>query len=115
MIICKEFTFSSAHKLHDYIDKDANLHGHNYVLIVCVKGKIKTTGFVYDTRDINTIIKDKILNVIDHKYLNDFIKQPSLENVCIWIWQHLIDKLPLEEIKLYENPALYVSYRGNDE
>ena len=112
MILCKEFTFSAAHKLQDYIDKDVNLHGHNYSLIVCVNGKVNSNGFVYDTRKINSAIKENVLDILDHKYLNDIIKQPSLENVCIWIWQQLSKKIPLEEVKLYENPTLYAVYRG---
>lgn len=114
MIICKEFTFDSAHKLNNYIGKCANLHGHTYKLHVSIKGPIRDNGLVFDFGDIKECVKIMILDQLDHRFLNDIIEQPSAENISVWIWNELKEKLPLYEIKLWETPTSYVIYHGEN-
>ena len=115
MILYKQFTFSSAHKLDNYNDKDANIHGHTYTLSVGLKGDLQANGIVYDLDKIQTIVKENVLNYIDHSYLNETILQPTVENVTIWIWRKLSDKMPLHEIKLEETPTVFAVYHGEHE
>jgi 6-pyruvoyltetrahydropterin/6-carboxytetrahydropterin synthase len=79
------------------------------------------TGFVYDVKKLSTIIKEKIVNQLDHKNLNMDVpflqgKLCSTENLVIGIWQQLVPHLPkevqLHSIKLYETPRIYVEYFG---
>ena len=47
------------------------------------------------------------------KSINDFVENSTMENVVIWIWRILKEKiLSLYEIKLYETPNNSVTYRG---
>lgn len=99
-----------------------NWHGHNYELFVTIKGQPDVnTGFLMDVKVLSKIIKDHILQKLDHKNLNldvDFLKGQmcSTENLAIGIWQQLAPLLPqtvqLHCIKLYETPRIYVEYFG---
>jgi 6-pyruvoyltetrahydropterin/6-carboxytetrahydropterin synthase len=126
--------FNAAHKLYnpnwtpekndEVFGKCANQnwHGHNYELLVTVKGKPDPdTGFVFDVKRLSIIIKEYIIEKLDHRNLNvdvDFMKGQmcSTENLAIAIWQQLVPHLPagvqLHAIKLYETPRIYVEYFG---
>ncbi|NOT51505.1 MAG: 6-carboxytetrahydropterin synthase [Chitinophagaceae bacterium] len=126
--------FNAAHKLfnpnwtyeknEEVFGKCANenWHGHNYELLVTVKGQPSPdTGFVFDVKKLSTIIKEHVIEKIDHRNLNldvDFMKDKmcSTENLAIGIWQQLTPHLPegvqLHCIKLYETPRIYVEYFG---
>lgn len=126
--------FNAAHKLYnpnwtpekndEVFGKCANQnwHGHNYELLVTVKGRPDPgTGFVFDVKRLSIIIKEHIIEKLDHHNLNvdvDFMRGQlcSTENLAIAIWQQLVPHLPagvqLHAIKLYETPRIYVEYFG---
>jgi 6-pyruvoyltetrahydropterin/6-carboxytetrahydropterin synthase len=126
--------FNAAHKLanpawsdeknHEVFGKcaNANWHGHNYELIITVKGEVNPdTGFLMDVRDLSTIVQDHVCEKLDHRNLNmdvDFMKDklPSTENLAIAIWQQLVPQLPvgvqLHCVKIYETPRICVEYFG---
>ena len=129
--------FNAAHKLSNPSwSKEKNLevfgpcanenwHGHNYDLIVTVKGDPDPdTGFVVDLKKLSTLIRNEVTEKLDHKNLNldvDFLKgkMPSTENVVIEIWKILAPRIKaitrfgsLHSIKLYETPRNYVEYFG---
>lgn len=93
MLVSKDFTFSSAHFLTKYYGKCENMHGHNYKLRVTVEGDVQSNGLVIDFVVLKRIVKKHILDVIDHKLLNDIIDNPSAERLAVWIWRRL-DDLP---------------------
>lgn len=127
--------FNAAHKLYnpdwdrekndEVFGKCANenWHGHNYELYVTIKGEVDSdTGFLFDAKKLSILIKDHVLDKLDHKNLNvevDFLKDKmcSTENLVKGIWQQLEDRLPnpvkLHCIKLYETPRIYVEYFGD--
>lgn len=127
--------FNAAHKLYnpgwtkekndEVFGKCANenWHGHNFELYVTVKGiPDAETGFVFDAKRLSAIIKESILEKLDHKNLNedvDFMKGKicSIENLVTEIWNQLEPQLPakvkLHCLKLYETPRIYVEYFGN--
>lgn len=126
--------FNAAHKLYnpewsrekndEVFGKCANdnWHGHNYELFVTIKGEPDPgTGFLMDVKTLSTIIKEHVIEKLDHRNLNldvDFMqgKMCSTENLAIGIWQQLEPQLPaavkLHSIKLYETPRIYVEYFG---
>ena len=114
MIICKQFTFDSAHKLENYVGECAFLHGHTYKLQIYIKGTVQKNGLVLDFKDLKSIVKKNVLDRVDHKYLNEIIAQPSAENMSIWIWDQLKGSLPLYEIRLWETPTSFVIYSGTN-
>lgn len=99
-----------------------NWHGHNYELLVTIKGKPNPdTGFLYDVKQLSRLIQEYILDKLDHKNLNldvDFMRDKlcSTENLAIAIWQQLQPHLPKEVqlhcVKLYETPRIFVEYFG---
>jgi 6-pyruvoyltetrahydropterin/6-carboxytetrahydropterin synthase len=126
--------FNAAHRLFnpawDYEKNEAvfgkcaneNWHGHNYELFVTVKGNPDNdTGFVFDVKRLSILIKEHVVDKLDHRNLNmdvDFMrdKMCSTENLAIEIWKQLQPHLPagveLHGIKLYETPRIYVEYFG---
>ena len=127
--------FNAAHKLYNPAwDKEKNeavfgkcanenWHGHNYELLVTIKGEINNdTGFLYDAKKLSILIKEHVLDKLDHKNLNvevDFLKGKmcTTENLAKGIWQQLQPFLPpnviLHCIKLYETERIYVEYFGD--
>lgn len=99
-----------------------NWHGHNFELHVTIKGNPDPgTGFVFDVKKLSVIVKDHVIEQIDHKNLNldvPFMKGKlcSIENLIIGIWNQLAPNLPedvtLHALKLYETPRIYVEYFG---
>lgn len=102
-----------------------NWHGHNFDLIVTVKGlPDPETGFVVDLKKLSTMIRTEVIDKLDHKNLNldvDFMKDKlaSCENLVIGIWRILEKHMPaisksatLHGIRLYETPRNYVEYFG---
>jgi 6-pyruvoyltetrahydropterin/6-carboxytetrahydropterin synthase len=112
MIVTKEFSFDSAHKLDWEPGKCRNLHGHTYKLQVSVKGQLNSLGIIINFKDLKDVIEKRIIEKLDHKYLNDIINNPTAENIAIWIWNELKDHLNLCEIKLWETPTCFVVYNG---
>lgn len=100
-----------------------NWHGHNYELHITVKGEIsEDTGFVMDAKKLGLLIKEFVLEELDHKNLNLDVKflegkLCSSENLAVVIWQLLQPRLPLEvklhSVKLYETQSIHVEYFGN--
>ena len=127
--------FNAAHKLFnpawDYEKNEQvfgkcaneNWHGHNYELYITVKGNPDPdTGFVVDVKRLSLLIKEHVIEKVDHCNLNidvDFMNGQfcSTENLAIGIWNqlspHLPDKVILHCVKLYETPRIYVEYFGD--
>ncbi len=99
-----------------------NWHGHNYDLFVTVKGNPDpTTGFVIDAKKLSKLIKEVIIDKLDHSNLNldvPFIPknlQPTTENLVILIWNQLLPHIKdceLHSIKLVETENIYAEYFG---
>jgi 6-pyruvoyltetrahydropterin/6-carboxytetrahydropterin synthase len=107
----------------DFFGKCSNkyYHGHNFELFVTVKGTASLeTGMVIDLKQLKKIVKEEIIEKIDHRNLNedvDFMKGiiPSIENIIVEIWNILEEKLgkgALHYIKLTETENNYVEYYG---
>ena len=126
--------FNAAHKLfnpawsreknEEVFGKCANenWHGHNFELFVTLKGEPDPdTGFVFDVKKLSIIVKEHVIDELDHKNLNvdvDFMegKICSSENLVIGIWNQLLPHLPagvqLHCLKLSETPRIFVEYYG---
>jgi 6-pyruvoyltetrahydropterin/6-carboxytetrahydropterin synthase len=105
MIVGKEFTFDSAHFLPKYYGKCERMHGHTYRLRISVEGQIGENGLVMDFVILKKIVKEQVLNKLDHQLLNDVLEIPSCENIAKWIWEQLSDLKSLIEKQL-DDPNL---------
>jgi len=103
-----------------------NWHGHNFTIYVTVKGAPNPeTGFVINLKDLSDIIKEEVIEPLDHKNLNldvPFLEGilASTENVVIKIWERIEGPIlkaggQLAKIKLVETENNYVEYYGGKE
>jgi 6-pyruvoyltetrahydropterin/6-carboxytetrahydropterin synthase len=136
--ITRRETFNAAHKLWrpEWSDEknwevfgkcsNHNWHGHNFELFVTVKGAPNPeTGFVINLKTLSVIVREKVIEALDHKNLNldvPFLKgiMASTENLAIAIWdlieQDIIENGgELAKIKLIETENNFVEYYGGKE
>ena len=133
--ITKQYKFCAAHKYwndswtkeknFDIFGDDINIHGHNYVLDITISGPINIkSGFIINLKDLNLLVNSKIISIMDHSQIEKDIKwfnnrQPSTENMVVFIWQQLEKHIPkpacLYSIKLQETPTIYTEYFGPKE
>ncbi|MFZ5939789.1 MAG: 6-pyruvoyl trahydropterin synthase family protein [Bacteroidota bacterium] len=127
--------FSAAHRLYNPALSDAenekvygacsnpNWHGHNYVLWVTVKGEVNPeTGYVADLKQLSQIIREVIIDRLDHRNINLEVafmagKMVSTENLVIAIWEELEPHMKaigvyLHCIKLEETENNSIEYYG---
>jgi 6-pyruvoyltetrahydropterin/6-carboxytetrahydropterin synthase len=77
-------------------------HGHNYLLDVSVQGNIAPdTGILVNIKEIDRIVKEKIVQVLDRKFINRqvpaFADRPvTAENVAAFVAEELAPHLPEE-------------------
>ena len=114
MQLSMEFRFSAAHRLPYYQGPCFRMHGHNYRLVVTLAGKVDAkSGMVMDFVALRSVVQDQVLDACDHKCFNDFMDNPTAENIATWAWNQLRPRLPaLAEVKLYEIDEACVVYRG---
>jgi len=104
---------------------NANWHGHNFELIVTIKGNPDPdTGFVMDLKLLSTLVKELVIEKVDHKNLNLDVpfmvgKMASCENLVVEFWNILAPAIKeaaplatLHSLKLYETPRNFVEYLG---
>lgn len=135
--IVRKENFNAAHKLwreewsmeqnEEVFGKcsNKNWHGHNFFLYVTVKGVPDAkTGFVMDLKKLSRIIKDEVIEKVDHKNLNldvPFMQDlmPSTENLIIKIWEQLEKPIVqaggiLHKLRLEETENNFVEYFGEE-
>jgi len=131
--VSRKAHFNAAHRLYNNDWTDArnakifgkcanpNFHGHNYELIISVKGEIHPeTGFVMDMKVLKKLIHEEIEEQFDHKNLNEEVAEfktlnPTAENISVVIWQKLRSKISTDldlTVTLYETPRNFVTYTG---
>lgn len=58
---------------------------------------------VEDFDRIERIVGEQVVDALDHQNLNDFMENPTAEQIVLWIWQRLERSLPrLDELVLWE-------------
>ena len=103
--LTKVFHFNAAHqygheswsdeKNWDVFGPDSKIHGHNYTLEVMVTGSINDeTGFIVDLGHLKKIVKKHVIDILDHSLFDKEVdwfkdKQPSSENLVIYIWNQI--------------------------
>jgi 6-pyruvoyltetrahydropterin/6-carboxytetrahydropterin synthase len=115
IFITKEFRFDSAHKLPFHKGECGKVHGHGYVVHITLRGPINDEGMLMDFAVFKRIVEDKIINYLDHGYLNDLISNPTAENIAVWIYRKLAaiglgEGIKIHRVKLWETPGSYVEY-----
>jgi len=131
IVLNKVFYFSAAHSYGNpqfsteqnlaAFGKDLHVHGHNYTLTVSVTGEVDPqTGFLIDLRQLKQLVQRTILDQVDHALIDQDLpwfqeRQPSTENMVVWMWEQLsagLAKGVLHRIRLQETPTIYTDYYG---
>ncbi|HIB13920.1 MAG TPA: 6-carboxytetrahydropterin synthase [Candidatus Marinimicrobia bacterium] len=130
--ITKQYKFCAAHRYwnnrwteaenFENFGDDIYLHGHNYNLDITISGEINTdSGFIVNLQKLNNIVQENVISIMDHSQIEKDIdwfenRQPSTENMVVFIWERLVGKIPspakLHSIKLQETPTISTTYFG---
>jgi 6-pyruvoyltetrahydropterin/6-carboxytetrahydropterin synthase len=105
--IGKTFSFAAAHFLPEHMGLCKEPHGHEWKLEVQLRKRIdKKTGMVVDFSILKKAVKECVVDILDHNFLNLELPNPTAENLLIWIWEKLMfDHLlkGIESITLWES------------
>lgn len=114
MKVRRAFEFEAAHRLPSHPGKCRDLHGHSYRLVVTVERDVDAeSGLAMDFSELKAIVRREVISALDHKDLNDLIRNPTAEALAVWIWRKLQGPLPgLVEVELFETRRCSVVYRG---
>ncbi len=121
-VLTVEETFASAHQLRGYRGKCENLHGHNWKVILSIRGEeLNDIGLLVDFGDLKTALRG-IIQELDHKNLNDLEyfsrNNPSSENIARYISDEFSKRLPalspfplnIESVTVWESNTSRCTY-----
>ena len=112
-IIRKEFAFSASHQLSGLPENHpcSKLHGHNYTVIVELRGPINSVGFVKDYRELD-LVKRYIDSHLDHGHLNDLLLfNPTAELLAKFLYDEFKQYYPeLYAVEVCETPKTMARY-----
>lgn len=119
MRLRRDFTFDAAHNLVAYHGKCERLHGHTYRLGVTLEGTPDEEGMVLDFVELKRIVREQVLDQMDHAYLNDLVPQPTAENLARWAFQRLDAPLHrphcrLTSVEVFETADSSVTFYRED-
>lgn len=90
-------SFSSAHRLPHYEGPCHHLHGHTWKAVFVIEGEIRPDGMVCDFKVIKKLLDD---NLPDHQLLNDWVENPTAENLANFLFQKIGQELAKQNLKL---------------
>lgn len=102
--ITKIFTFDSAHTLRYHDGKCRNLHGHTYKLEVTIEGVPQTvdgsnpqSGMILDFGTLKQIVKEEVLDELDHTDLDGVVNYSTAELLAAWIFGAIAERIAKDE------------------
>lgn len=114
--------FAAAHNLIHYQGDCENLHGHNWKVEVTVAAReLDRAGLGIDFKILKGETK-KVLELLDHKYLNEIppfnVISPSSENIARFLFEKLAAVLDdgnvkVESIKVWESEYACATYTAD--
>lgn len=112
--IRKKFVFDSAHHLPNHLGACRRVHGHEYLLYVTVANVDGINlqvgdpeyGMVMDFKRLNELVKELVIDRLDHRDLNSIFPYPTAELMIDHIAKVISGALPkgveLKRLELYE-------------
>ena len=128
----RRYRFAASHRLHSSklsAEENSRLygkcnnplgHGHNYVVEITVSGQVDpATGMIANLADLDEFIEREVLNVFDHRSLNQEVEVfrsevPTTENLCIEIFRRVraFASAKLERVRVEETSNNSFEYAG---
>ena len=132
--VTKTVDFCYGHRLMEYDGKCRHLHGHNGLLEVDLEAdSLDSLGMVMDFTRVSDIVKGWVDENLDHKMLlrrDDPVApllrdlgepiylldgNPTAENIAMHIYHQAHNQgLKVAEIRLWESPTSYATYREGE-
>ncbi|HWR01097.1 MAG TPA: 6-carboxytetrahydropterin synthase [Chlorobaculum sp.] len=136
--VTRKIEFNAAHRLFNpELSDDENRviygkcgseygHGHNYLLEITLVGAIdRKTGYLFDLKELKTILEEEIVARFDHRHLNFDVDElrgnvPTTEILAVTVWDILESRLQtitntevsLHEVIIHETGKNSVRYLG---
>lgn len=114
--------FAAAHNLIHYQGDCENLHGHNWKVEVTVAAReLDQAGLGIDFKILKRET-NRLLDQLDHKYLNDLPpfkdRSPSSENIAGFLFHELgknlnSDNITVEKVNVWESEYACASYSAD--
>ncbi|MBI3550658.1 MAG: 6-carboxytetrahydropterin synthase QueD [Elusimicrobia bacterium] len=124
--------FCYGHRLLNYSGKCKNLHGHNGLIEITIRGRtLDRLGMVMDFEEIKSKVQTWVDRELDHKMLlnerdpiipmirkfgQPFVTvkgNPTAENIARMIYNYARSKrLPVASVRLWETRNSYAEYGG---
>lgn len=112
--VTKIFEFEAAHHLPNYKGDCHNMHGHTYKLEVTTRGVVsEDQGMVVDFKLLKEMVQTHVVDILDHEVLNNHVKNPTAENLVVWIREQLSGWSPdlrVCRIRLWETSTSYCEW-----
>jgi len=117
--------FDAAHFLRGYQGKCSKCHGHRFHYSVGISGEtLNDLGILIDFKDVKSILKDEIEEVLDHCLLNEDVPpfdriNPTAENIAKLIYDIVNQTtasyfsellLDLDWVEVYESENCGIRY-----
>ena len=115
MRVRRLFEFEAAHALPNHPGQCREMHGHSYRLAVTVERAVDpVSGLAMDFSHLKRVVREHVVEVLDHRTLNDLLDNPTAERIAVWIWERIEGPLEggLVEIEVFETRSCSVVYRG---
>ena len=130
--ITKTIDFCYGHRLIGHKGKCRYLHGHNGLLEIDIESDVlDAMGMVMDFSDVRDIVKSWVDTNLDHRMVlckDDRVipllqeldeplfiidVNPTAENISRLVYEEARQRgLPVAEVRLWETPSSYATYRG---
>jgi 6-pyruvoyltetrahydropterin/6-carboxytetrahydropterin synthase len=110
MRLVRQYKFEAAHMLHHLPEEHpcSRLHGHGYRFEVTVEGTtLDHRSMLIEYSELDAIVQP-VLDRYDHRYINDFLKQPTVEVMVEDIW--LMLQPHVTAVRLWETERSSVMY-----
>jgi 6-pyruvoyltetrahydropterin/6-carboxytetrahydropterin synthase len=117
--LCVKDSFAAAHRLVGYRGKCEELHGHNFAVEVFVTGdRLGDDGMLVDFQIVKTNLQ-KVLDVLDHKYINDIPffaeRAGSAEYIAMYIFTEMeklmgTERVSVGKVTVWESEKACASY-----
>ncbi|CAO0823524.1 6-carboxy-5,6,7,8-tetrahydropterin synthase [Desulfarculales bacterium] len=112
--------FAAAHSLRNFNGRCESLHGHNWRVVVVVKGsQLDQTDLLMDFGQLKQLM-NQALDILDHGHLNEIAPfdrvNPSSELIAKHLWEQIAPGLPahvaMARVSAWESDDSRASYLG---
>jgi 6-pyruvoyltetrahydropterin/6-carboxytetrahydropterin synthase len=104
----------NSHHLPSYHGKCANVHGHTWRIVVSLKyEKPNNFGITVDFANLKRDLKELIP---DHRDWNDFVINPTAENIAKYLFDRIKKELelPITFIEVFESDDSSIIYYDSE-